>query len=281
MHIHTITTANRTLLTSIRQTLTESSVALLCVAFASDAGVNLLNRELKALGGNARLLVTTTFGSTTASALNQATGYGNHVSVLNPGSGTYHPKLYLGRHGQQAAAVIGSANLTRGLVGNVELATHMVGNSNTEALDDAWRWAEELWRDERVTPWTPNEVQLDDGEAFADDLWALLQHEVARDPVFMTLGSRPRPNRVIEITPGGLWVETERTADRGTGAQLIPSWMFNLAWVHLQRHGSLSNRHLLDELRVHRSSAVCAVLGRLEPVDVVEGRRIELRWAVK
>lgn len=38
--------------------------------------------------------------------------------------------------------------------------------------------------------------------------------------------------------------------------------MFNLAWDYLQTHGSLTNQTLLNELRVHRSSAVFAILAR-------------------
>jgi hypothetical protein len=55
--------------------------------------------------------------------------------------------------------------------------------------------------------------------------------------------------------------------------------MFNLAWDHLRTHGELSNTTLLDELRVHRSSAVCAILARVPGVRVRPGRVITLVWA--
>lgn len=58
------------------------------------------------------------------------------------------------------------------------------------------------------------------------------------------------------------------------GAEPIPAWMFNLAWERLQTHGELTNGELLNELRVHRSSAVCAILARLPGVEQVAGREI-------
>jgi hypothetical protein len=54
--------------------------------------------------------------------------------------------------------------------------------------------------------------------------------------------------------------------------------MLNLAWDELRSRGTLSNRTLLEDLRVHRSSAVCAILARLPQVEVAPGRRIVLRW---
>ena len=52
-----------------------------------------------------------------------------------------------------------------------------------------------------------------------------------------------------------------------------------LAWDHLQLHGELTNRYLVDRngLNVKRSSAVCALLARLPGVEVVAGPTITLR----
>lgn len=55
--------------------------------------------------------------------------------------------------------------------------------------------------------------------------------------------------------------------------------MFNLAWDHLRTYRELSNRTLLEELRVHRSSAVCAIIARVPGVRVRPGRTITLEWA--
>jgi hypothetical protein len=69
-----------------------------------------------------------------------------------------------------------------------------------------------------------------------------------------------------------------RSRVRAGGAEPIPAWMFNLAWDRLRTLGMLSNVVLLDDLRVHRSSAVCAMLARLPRVERVPGKEIVLRW---
>ena len=54
--------------------------------------------------------------------------------------------------------------------------------------------------------------------------------------------------------------------------------LLNLAWDVLRARGELSNRVLLDELRVHRSSFVCALLARLPGVELASSRPIVLRY---
>lgn len=124
-----------------------------------EQGVHLLERELKGLrtrGAETRLLVTTVFSTTSLAALALAADLGVAVRVLNPGAGsTYHPKLYLGQHGQEARGVIGSANLTGDLVTNLEAAVALDGMADDPSLAAAWNWAETLWRDPRARPWQP------------------------------------------------------------------------------------------------------------------------------
>jgi len=93
-----------------------------------------------------------------------------------------------------------------------------------------------------------------------------------------TLGPNPKPNRLVEVTPVEVLVETERTERDRTGPQAVPAWMLNLAWEYLRARGELSNSTLLKELRVHRSSAVCAMLARVPGVEVASTRPITLRW---
>jgi hypothetical protein len=224
------------------------------------------------------LLVTTTFQTTSPSALSMASGLGLDVRILNPGSGrTFHPKLYLGISSAGSRAVIGSANLTGGLATNLEAAVALQGSRDDAPLARAWTWAEALWSDERVERWTPRMAEPSE-EPFEPTLYVELAAEVRRSPVFMTLGPHPRPNRVVELTPVEVHVETERSRDRTGGAEAIPAWMFNLAWERLRTHGTLSNSVLLNDLRVHRSSAVCAMLARLPRIERVPGREIVLRW---
>ena len=279
MDVSTVSTADHSLLRGVRSTLTQADEALLCVAFASEAGVNLLRKEFSQLGGNTRLLATTVFGRGTPPALNAAVKRGVQVKVLNPGaSSTYHPKLNLGRGDHGAAAVVGSANLTGGLVNNVEVAALLQGNPQDTALRDAWSWAEKLWSDDRSEVWIPREPGVKDVERFHSDLYKLIKREVAREPVFMTLGSKPKENRVVELTPTEMYIATARSMQSGTGAEPVPAWMINLAWDYLRQHGSLSNPYLLNELRVHRSSAVLAVLARLPLIEQVGRSPITLEW---
>jgi hypothetical protein len=280
VQVDTVTTSDRSLLHAVRSTLDGAEEAFLCVAFVQEKGLHLLEKELDALRrrkARSRLLVTTTFQTTSASALAMANGLGLEVRVLNPGSGrTFHPKLYLGSHPGGENAVIGSANLTGGLATNFEAAVALRGTRDDTPLAKAWAWAEELWSDDRVEPWTPRAAEQVE-EPFEPDLYAALSTEVRREPIFQTLGPSPRVNRVVELTPVEVYVETERSRARG-GAEPIPAWMFNLAWDRLSTHGTLSNTELLNDLRVHRSSAVCAILARLPQVERVPGREIVLRW---
>lgn len=261
--------------------LSGADEAFLCVAFVQEKGLHLLGRELETLrrnGARSRLLVTTTFQTTSPSALTMAGSLGLDVRVLNPGSGrTFHPKLYLGCNGTGARAVIGSANLTGGLATNLEAAVALHGSRNDVPLARAWDWAEVLWSDRRVQRWTPQAAEVAE-EPFDPSLYAALAAEVRRSPVFETLGPHPRRNRVVELTPVEVLVETERSRERTGGAERIPAWMFNLAWDRLRTHGTLSNPVLLKDLRVHRSSAVCAMLARLPHVERAPGREIVLRW---
>lgn len=281
VNVETVTTSDRSLLHAVRATLDGAEDAFLCVAFVQEKGIHLLEQELEALRrsrARTRLLVTTTFQTTSPSALSMASGLGLDVRILNPGSGrTFHPKLYLGSSPSGARAVVGSANLTGELATNLEAAIALRGAREDVPLARAWEWAEALWSDDRVERWTPQVAERVE-EPFEPELYSALSAEVRRSPIFMTLGSRPRPNRVVELTPVEVHVETERSRERTGSPDAIPAWMFNLAWERLRTHGTMSNSVLLSDLRVHRSSAVCAILARLPQVERVPGREIVLRW---
>lgn len=282
MDVATVTTADRSLIRAVRETLADSDDAFLCVAFVQDAGVRLLEQELRdrrRRTATTRLLVTTTFGATSQSSLGLARGLGVDVRVLNPGAGrSYHPKIYLGARGDTARAVVGSANLTGGLFTNVEAAVALRGARDDPSLAAAWRWAEDRWNDRRVERWEPAGVAEAAEDVLDPDLHALIEARRRRDPVFLTLGRLHRPNRVAAVTSAGVYVETVRSRRESGGPSEIPAWMFNLAWERLRTHGTLTNRELLEDLRVHRSSAVCAILARLAPVEVVRAGAITLRW---
>lgn len=282
MRMTPVSPVDGSLLRAVRSTLTSADTALLCVAFVADAGVHLVGRELEKLGANGRLLATTVFGSTSETALADASRMEVAVRTLNPsGSSTYHPKLYLGRSADSVSAVVGSANLTRGLVCNIELACHIEGSVDDEPLAKLWSWGEALWGSDDARLWTAGEEPSGHPVEMLDaDLEALLRAEVARDPAFFTLGPRPSPNMVCEVSAQGLYVETTRSRGLGRPPQEIPAWMLNLAWGYLRTHGELTNAFLLKELRVHRSSAVCALLERLPGVSRARGPKIRLLWEV-
>jgi HKD family nuclease len=282
MDVATVTTTDRSLLHAVRGALDGADEALLCVAFVQEKGIHLIERELEALrarGARARLLVTTVFATTSEPALGLARRLGLDVRTLNPGSGsTFHPKLYLGRGRGRARAVIGSANLTGGLATNLEAAVALDGRPDDGPIAHAWSWVEALWADRRVSPWQPGIAADAPGETLAPELLSAIRTEWRRDPVFMTLGARPSRDLVTDVSESAVYVETDRSRARTGGSQEIPAWMFNLAWDHLRTHGELSNRTLLDELRVHRSSAVCAILARVPGVVIRRGRTVTLAW---
>ena len=109
--------------------------------------------NLERLGARARLIVTSVFTSN-ASALSLAAEMGTRIRILNPSGGTYHPKLYLSRGAGGASAFIGSANLTSGLVGNIEIGVALSG-SPTAAADHAWLLGEALWAHKSAVDWIP------------------------------------------------------------------------------------------------------------------------------
>ena len=63
-----------------------------------------------------------------------------------------------------------------------------------------------------------------------------VEHAVRPGQVINTLGIA-RPNRIVSIDRAGVLVETERSAEKGTGPQLVPAWMIATAWQHLRVHG--------------------------------------------
>lgn len=279
MDVATVTAPSGGLLAAVRETLDGADEALLCVAFAQARGVHLLAKELEPVTrrSGVRVLVTTSLGSTSRAALDAMSDLGASLRILNPGGGTYHPKVFLGRRGDLLSAVVGSANLTSGLVANVEAGTFLRGRSSEHALLRLWSWATDTWEDPRAVPWQPRDDEAQE-EEIDPELLRFIQAHVGHEPRLYTLGPMPKPNLVREATPSGLWVETERSRAAKRPPQLIAPHMLNLAWDVLKSRGELSNRELLDELRVHRSSFVCAMLSKVPGVEVVSSRPVLLRY---
>jgi phosphatidylserine/phosphatidylglycerophosphate/cardiolipin synthase-like enzyme len=281
VQVETVTTADFGLLHAVRATLRDADEAYLCVAFAHERGVRLIAKELEELRERrrrVRMLVTTVFdrGGTTGDALAVARGLGVDVRIHNHAGGTFHPKLYLGGAARESRAVIGSANLTAGLACNVEVAVALRGPRADGPLAKAWSWAEELWDDARSEAWVPLAAEAA-RETIEPELLAALSAAHRVDPVFPTIADG-KPNRIVEVTPSYVLVETEKSLRERAGPQPVDAWMLNLAWEYLRTRGELRNTVLLKELRVHRSSAVCAMLARIPGVEVASRSPIVLRW---
>lgn len=112
------------------------------------------------------------------------------------------------------------------------------------------------------------------------ELLALLREHTPAGAVIATV-STGKPNWVTSVDERGVWIETEASRTKGTGAQLVPAWMIQIAWDHLRRHGTLDNTYLVASsgLNVKRSSAVCALLVRLPGVTLASTRPIRLVYA--
>lgn len=264
------TLPGRTLLPALRELLTHADEVVLASAFIDSRGIHLIGDELRALGPRSRLVATSVFGGQrAAAAFAAADALGTRCRVLNPSRGTFHPKVVVAHRDGATRALVGSANLTAGLVANVEAGVVISGAAAVEVSELVEAW----WSDPVAVDWASPPVPVAD--VLDTGLWELIRGAVAPGTVVHTLGDR-RPNTVTKVTRAGLWVETERSARRRAGPQLIEPRMLEVAWAALTSDGELTNHRLLHELRVHRSSFVCALLARLPGVEVAGRRPIRL-----
>jgi hypothetical protein len=264
------TRPRRDLLPTLRELLATADNVVLATAFIDTRGVHLLGDELRDLGGRSRLLATSTFrGDRTHAAFAAATDLGTSCRVLNPRRGTFHPKVVVARRGASTRALVGSANLTAGLLANVEAGVVIDG----AAAEDVAELVEAWWSDPAAVDWEPPRAPVVD--VLDAGLWALIQNAIKPGDVVHTLADH-RVNTVVEVSRAGLWVETARSRRAGTGPQLIEPRMLDVAWAALLADGEVTNRQLLRELRVHRSSFVCALLACLPGVRVASRRPIHL-----
>ena len=232
------------------------------------------------------------------------------------GDRAYHPKIYLGRSRENHRVLVGSANLTAcGLLKNVEASVSLGGAGAAGVYADAVEALEDLWssgeahdlprglrsplvaRSPRVVPELQIGVEQDlaaplrfrdrlapvvEDDEF-DVVWqgveALCQQ---KDRVYTATGVE---NRILDYDPGkGVLVGTGKSP-RG---QWVDRSMFERTLAGLRRFGDLplntpEGSSLPDctrYLRVHRSSAVYALLRALDGFQVVrENRRTILRRA--
>ena len=200
------------LLPILRNALNEAEEALLCVAFTNRKGIHLLEPQLARLASRCRLLVTSAFGGeTTETALAVAADLRVQVRVLNPSGGTFHPKLYLTRFDRSGTALVGSANLTSGLVANIETALVVSGLMSEQPIANAWQLGDDLWHHPAAGDWIPGGPSAAE-DWFSDVLLGELSHAVPEGSLVHTLSDR-KPNKVTEVTKYGVYVDG---ADEGS-----------------------------------------------------------------
>lgn len=262
----------RDLLPALRDMLADADDAVVASAFIDTRGIHLVGAELRALGPRCRLVATSAFrGDRAHAAFAAATELGTRCRVLNPARGTFHPKVIVTHANGDTRALVGSANLTGGLVANVEAGVIVDGPAAAEISDLAEAW----WSDPVAVNWQPPDVPVLD--VLDAGLWELVGQSIQAGETVNTLADGS-PNTVTKVTRAGLWVETERSRRSGAGPQLVEPRMLDVAWAALTSDGELTNRRLLHELRVHRSSFVCALLARLPGVSVASRRPIRLEF---
>jgi HKD family nuclease len=264
------------LLNEMRGVFDGSQRALLCVAFINRMGVALLDSELSRVGRAGRIMLTTVFGDTTKPALQALQKHGFKIKILNLSVGTYHPKIYISESTICKTAAIGSANLTSGLIKNVEALTVLRGSPTWQPIKDVTDLAEDLWLHDSAVSFQDFLSEAKE-EILSDDLLFKVKSAIPLGSEILTI-SHSQPNKVVDINPAGILVQTKRSDAKKTGPQLIDAWMLQLAWDYIKSNGQLSNTMLCNELHVHRSAAVCAILAQLSEIEVTSTFPVVLKY---
>jgi len=294
-------------LDSLRDLLGSSEETLLATAYVRRSGVDLIKDELKRLckeGGSARVLTTFDFGLTEPAALEQLEDLGAQVRVAQLGGRAYHPKIYLGRSSDSFRVLVGSANLTAcGLLKNVEASVSLGGAGAGGVYAEAAAEMDKLWssgethdlprrlksplvtRSPRVVP----ELQIGVEEDLAaplrfrdrlapateddefDEVWQRIERFCQqRAPVYTATGVK---NLILDFdVDRGILIGTIKSPK----GQWVDRSMFERTLAGLQRFGALplntpkgsDQPDCTRYLRVHRSSAVYALLGALEGFQI-------------
>jgi hypothetical protein len=103
---------------------------------------------------------------------------------MNPSRGRLHPKLYLARHGDEIAAAVGSANLTSGLVANVERVAVLRGPRDAPEARHLVELCESWWAHPDAVDWSAGTVAAP-GEVLELDLVTRATATIAADPVIV------------------------------------------------------------------------------------------------
>jgi hypothetical protein len=82
-----------------------------------------------------------------------------------------------------------------------------------------------------------------------------------------------KPNRIVEIHAEGIYVQTERSKERGTGPRLVPASLIESDWEILTRTGRLASKDAS-----HRGSFTAALFCQFPDVTVERDRPRVLRF---
>ena len=107
-------------------------------------------------------------------------------------------------------------------------------------------------------------------KVLSDGVYVRIRKAVQPGQMVVTPGFA-RPNRVVEIGPQGLLVETERSLQRGSGPRLVPAKL-EADWEALGSTGTLTS-----EDAGHRGSFTGALFALFDDVEVVSSRPRVLR----
>jgi len=126
--LQAVTTANHA--ASIRELLRlpNPTQAVMSVAFAKEAGLEAVEAAIKPLAAKAKFFVGIRNGITSIQAVKRLLAMKVELYAVDTGSRhiLFHPKLYFAANANQAAVIIGSANLTfGGLHNNIELSARV------------------------------------------------------------------------------------------------------------------------------------------------------------
>ena len=129
----------------------------------------------------------------------------------------------------------------------------------------AWSRGREWWDATIAHPWIGAVAEASPEPDWGADpaLFEMVKGEVRRNPVFQTLGREPEEERGGLRGAGGHLRGNRALPRHGHERPARACLMIALAWDYLRAHGTLTNRHLLDVLLVHRSSFVCGLIARL------------------
>jgi len=145
---------------AIAEVLEDAETIFVAVAFLKKEGARFLGNLLEARledGASAAVIVGLDFYLTAPEALAKMLRLQDvndrlRVFVAGGGSGTFHPKAYVGRGREGIRCLIGSANLTGGgLGGNVEASLRTDATLDSRLDRDLARWAADLRSSRGVT----------------------------------------------------------------------------------------------------------------------------------